>query len=265
MPGRTVTKWMRAYVDGYDLSGYARSIGSCGVAMKEADLTCIPDAVQGFLPNAADQSIGALSTVLDPVATVGAHAILSATPTAPRTVTYVFGDRAAPALGNPVFAGQFEQLKYDSVEEGGAIIANVDLTESARRTTGVGNLYFNPFGVLLHPMGAETAVNSAIGADDTGTAGFTADFGGYMVYHITTYSTAGSVTLKVQDAATNVDGSFADLTGATTGALSTATFPTHGVIYIPKTGTVRRYLRWQLVFATTTSVTFALSFVRARI
>lgn len=259
MPGRTTTKWMRAYVDGQDLSGYSRSIGACGVAMAEADLTTIADPVKGFLPNQGEISCGSLDTVLDNTTIVTPHAVLSGGQGL-RTVTYAFGDRAAPIAGVPVFAGQFEQMNYNAAEDGGAITATIDFKGTAR---GVHSLYFNPFGVLLHPMSAETAVNTAIGVDDTGIASSTLR-GGYLVYHVNAFATAGSFTVKVQDAATNTNPSFADLSGATTGSLSTATIPCHGAIAIGNSATVRQFLRWQIVLTTTTSLTFALSFVRAR-
>jgi len=259
MPGRTTSKWMRAYVDGYDLSGYARSLGPSGVTMGEADLSTMTDPVKGYLPLQGDVVAGEFNAVLDNTTVVTPHAILSAGQGL-RTLTYAFGDRAAPVQGNPVFAGQFEQLMYQAQEDGGAVTVTVGFKATARGALGQ---YFNPFGVLLHPMGAETAVNSAIGVDDTGIASSTLR-GGYLVYHVTTFATAGNFTIKVQDAAANVDGSFADLAGATTGSLSTGTIPCHGAIAIGNTATVRQFLRWQIVLATTTSLTFALSFIRAR-
>jgi hypothetical protein len=72
----------------------------------------------------------------------------------------------------------------------------------------------------------------------------------------------GTATLKVQDAATNTNPSFADLSGATSGSVNCAT-PSAGVVAISTTATVRQYLRWQIVFGTATTVTFALAFVRA--
>jgi hypothetical protein len=250
---------MRAYVDGYDVSGYSRSVDTCGITMGEVDLTTFTDGVHGFLPGTGEIMCGKLNTVLDPLATVTPHSILSGG-LGLRTVTYAFGDRAAPAQGVPVFTGQFEQVSYDAADDGGAIVATIDFKPTAR---GLTRQYFNPFGVLLHPMGAETGANTATGVDDTAIAASTLR-GGYLVYHVNAFATAGSFVVKVQDAATNVDGSFADLAGATTGSLSTGTIPCHGAIAIGNGATVRQFLRWQIVLTTTTSLTFALSFVRAR-
>lgn len=262
MPGRTTSKHMRVYMDGYDISGYARSIGPTGISLTEADLSTFTDPVKGFLPDAGDVKVGDLSVVLDNTTVVTPHALASVGQGL-RTLTYAFGDRAAPVQGNPVFAGQFEQLTYQGEQDGAAVIASLTFKATARPTAVGLSQYFNPFGVLLHPMGAETAVNSGVGVDDTGIAAATLR-GGYLVYHVTAFATAGNFTVKVQDAAANVDGSFADLAGATTGSLSTGTIPCHGVIPIGNMATVRQFLRWQIVLATTTSVTFALSFIRAR-
>ena len=50
--GRTLQKWVRAYIDGYDMSGYSRSAGVLGWNYNEADLTCqMSDAAMGYLPN----------------------------------------------------------------------------------------------------------------------------------------------------------------------------------------------------------------------
>ena len=49
--GRTVSKWVRCYVDGRNLSGYGRTIGPLTWDYDLADLTCqMSDAVRGGLP-----------------------------------------------------------------------------------------------------------------------------------------------------------------------------------------------------------------------
>ncbi len=71
----------------------------------------------------------------------------------------------------------------------------------------------------------------------------------------------GTATLKVQDAATNTNPSFADLTGATTGVITCAA-GVHGFVQLGVTATVRQFLRWQIVWGGATSVSFALGFMR---
>ena len=57
--GRTVPKWVRVYMDGYDLSGYSRTIGPLKHEYEEADLTAqMSDAVMGVMPNLPSISPG---------------------------------------------------------------------------------------------------------------------------------------------------------------------------------------------------------------
>jgi hypothetical protein len=163
------------------------------------------------------------------------------------------GIRDAPAQGDPAFCGTFEQLNYMADPGAGMIAANLQF--GGYDVTQLIN-YSKPWGVLLRPLTATTAVNSAIGVDDNGAA---TSAGGWMMYQVTAGN--GTATLKVQDAATNLDGSFADLSGATSGSVTCAA-GLSGVVAIGITATVRRYLRWQIVFGTATSVTFALAFIR---
>ncbi len=74
----------------------------------------------------------------------------------------------------------------------------------------------------------------------------------------------GTATIKTQHAALNLDGSFADLGGCTTGVVDCSS-PFAGIYNTTAvTTTVNQYLRWQIVLGTATSVTFALAFVRGR-
>jgi hypothetical protein len=73
------------------------------------------------------------------------------------------------------------------------------------------------------------------------------------------------LTLKVQDAATNSNGSFSDLSGATSGSITAAVTPQSGMVALGTTATVRRYLRWQLVFGTATTCSFTAAFIRNNI
>jgi hypothetical protein len=251
--GRTVNKWIRVYADGYDLSGYSREIGPLLWSFDESELTCFSDAVKGVLPNHATLGIGTLNGVMDNTATSGLHAVLNA-PGTIRTVMIPVGIQAEPIQGDPVYMGQFEQQGYYEEGDSASYVSIPFAMPSASNTTLA---YNNPWGYLLRPKTATTAVNTAVGIDDIGAS---TAFGGFMEYQV--FAGNGTGVIRVQDAATNVDGSFADLSGCTTGVIS-FTAPTSGIIAIDRTATVRRYLRWQVTFTTSTSVTFALAFVRA--
>lgn len=253
--GRTVNKWLRVYADGYDLSGYASSIGPLAWKYATARYFAFSDAVVSYLPSTPEVSVGNFSGIFDNTATSGLHALLSSAG-AKHIVTTAVGIRGAPAQGDPVFVHQPYQGSYQIKQDGEAVMASIDFTNNANDGTTLA--YSHPWGVLLNANVARTAVNSSTGIDDVGVT--STAYGGYFVYHVTAGN--GTATLKVQDAASNVDGSFTDLSGATSGSINCAT-PTAGIVALARTATVRRYLRWQIVLGSATTVTFVAAFVRA--
>lgn len=252
--GRTTDNNIRFYADGYDWSGMTRSVGPLIWTFDEGDQTCLTDGVKNVLLGQPMVGVGTLNGVFDNTATTGLH-ILASGAGVMRTVMVPIGIRAAPAQGDPVYMGEFEQKDYMGVTGSVATYATVAFAQSSARASTF--LYDKPWGWLLHAKGAETAVNTAVGIDDNGAA---TAFGGYLVYQV--FAGNGTATIKVQDAATNSNGSFSDLSGATSGSIDCST-PKYGRVAIGRTATVRQYLRWQIVFGTATTVTFALAFVRA--
>jgi len=256
--GRTHPKFVRFYMAGYDMSGYSRTVGPLKWEYEEAEITAqMGDAVKGYLPGRASISCGTLNGVFDSTATSGLHVIASTVATS-EVVMVPIGIRAAPAAGDPVFMGEFVQLGYTAEESGGAIFANVPFGE-----WDVANLLSHgrekPYGILTHAKSAVTAVNTAVGIDDYGAA---TALGGYMCYQVFT-AVGGdyTATITMQDAATNENASFANITGATTGEL-TCNVPQAGIVDLTATRDVRRFLRWQISFNGATSVTFSLAFMR---
>jgi hypothetical protein len=170
------------------------------------------------------------------------------------TVAVPIGIRAAPAEGDPVFCGQFLRKSLTSSEDGGLITQTIDFGPWVPHKMYGYNV---PWGVLAHEYSVETAVNSATGIDQTAAT----SFGGYILWNAV--SGNGTATIKLQDAATNSDGSFADVTGLTTGSVNWSTETVrHGIAVTAATATIRRYVRWQIVLGTATSVYFVLAFVR---
>lgn len=253
--GRTTSKYLRVYVGGYDLSGHGRQIGPLRETYQEVAGASFADEVIGILNHQAQLGVGTLNGWFDNSA-AGLQALHAAGPGLRHVVSVALGIRAAPAIGDPVYAGEFEQGEYLAIPAGGMVTAAVPFA-AASAQSGT-RLYDDPWGVLLLDAAARTGANADPGEDNpTGAA---TDFGGFMAYHI--LGGNGTATLKVQDAATNTDGSFADLTGATTGSVDCST-PQAGVVALARNATVRRYLRWQLALGTATSVSAVLSFHRA--
>lgn len=256
--GRTLQKYFRVYMDGYDLSGFGRSVGPFGIVHNEADMTAVmSDTVKGYLTTQSEVNIGEFNGLFDNTATTGLHALAVAP--APRVVTVAMGIRAAPANGDPCFAGKFLQKGYQAVDDGGALTVNMPFSgwDSASGALGYGQ----GFGQLLHASAAETGASTSTGFDNLQSVATTTK-GGYMVYQVLASSNAShTATLKVQEADTNLNASFADLTGATTGSI-TVTAGVSGIVALSPTATIKQYLRWQIALGTATSVTFVLAFVR---
>ena len=249
--GRTVSKHTRAYVDGYDMSGYISGLGPLEVIFDEPEVFALTDGVVNTLVGQARISPGTLNGIFDNTATSGIHAVLSGG-TGNRTVMVPIGMRAAPVAGDPTFMGQFEQLGYK--EEGEGILAvNVPFGASSEQSSSL--LYDQAWGPLLHALSAATGANATAGAGiDNGAA---SALGGFLCYQVT--SGDGTATISIDDSAD--DSSYSALSGATSGELDMSSVQ-HGVVALGKTATVRQYLRWQISLNTATTVTFALAFVR---
>jgi hypothetical protein len=250
--GRTVEKWTRVYLDGWDLSSQAMNIGPLTWQFDEVEITSLADGTKGYLPGQPSVHPGTLNGVFDNTATTGLHIIASgaAGAGAPHNLMVPIGIRGEPAFTDPCWFSYNEVLEYGEVLDGGA--ATVTMPFSQNAGDAATPAWFKPWGYLLHAKGAETAVNSAVGADNLGNS-----TGYIMAWQL--FTSDGTVTLKIQHADTNSDGSFADLTGATSGSIDASTTPTAGMVVLG-TAAVKRYLRWQLAFGSASTATFALAY-----
>ena len=248
---RTHQKHIRVYVDGYDLSGYSRQVGPLSVAFGANPDAAFTDGCKNITMGQADIQAGTLNAFLenDAAGLFGLYKAGSGT----RNLLVAIGVNAAPVAGDPVFAWKMEQSAYTAEGGEGFTSATLPFGGASYASTLT---YSKPWGVLLHANAAETAANTATGLD--GTAQTTA--GGVFAYHL--LSSDGTVTLKVQDASTNSNGSFGDLSGATSGSIDATTTPVSGMVALSTTATVKRYIRWQLAFGTASTATFVAAFIR---
>lgn len=251
--GRTLQRWTRVFINGYDLSGYTVKIGPLENSYAPADLTTIADAVKGALPGQGSAKCGTLNGVFDNTATSGLHVLSSAQAGEKRLVTTCLGIRAEPAVGDPCFTVEASQLGYGEVDTGGAMTVSVPFGEWSSSASSL--LYARAWGRILNANTTRTGANSATGGVDNGAASTT---GGYMIYHITT-GDGGNATISIDDSAN--DSAYSALSGATTGNIAMTT-GVSGIVALSPTATVRRYLRWQLTLDTSVIVTFVLAFVR---
>jgi hypothetical protein len=253
MAGRTVSKHTRVYMDGYDLSGYARTVGPLSTVFDADPQAALTDEIKNGVLGQASITPTQLNGFLDNTATSGLHVIASGAGVA-RTMMIPIGSLAAPAAGDPVFCGIFTQKNYYQTGEMNLYVTiDFGMWEAANRIN-----YQKAWGTLLYAKAART---SATGAN-TGTGidgGGATTAGGYFVYQV--FAGNGTATLSVDDAATNTNPSFSALSGATSGSIDCSTVK-YGVVPLAVTATVRQYLRFQIAFGTATTVTFASAFVR---
>jgi len=255
--GRTVgSRYTRAYVDGYDLSGYARSVGSLDWGYDHEEFTTLSSAITGVLPGQCTIAVGDINSVMaTSTGNVTPHDIFKNASDAVRDVMIPIGIRAAPVDGDPVFCAQVSQNAYVGDVDGDTLTMNMDLGSWDARAGSTGYYDF-PWGYLIHAYGAETTPNSGT-ACCTGGGQTTA--GGYMMYQVFPGST-GTVTLKVQD---STGGAFSDLVSS--GVLTqVAATGQSGIVALAAGATVDTDLRFQVALTTATTTTFALAFVRGR-
>lgn len=252
--GRSILKYGRVYVDGYDLSGHTRSIGPLGCTFAEGNDDPLTADMIGTWLGQATITPGNLNSIFDNTASTGMHALMSA-PAVTRNLIYAQGIQAVPAQGDPVFCGQFRQDDY--MAGPGETPSALTIKFSPSASGGSALNYSIPFGVLLHTNTASTTDNAAAGVDGGGET----LYGGYMMYQITdsTGSDADiTAAIKVQDA-TSSGGAYSDL-------LSSGTIHCHagtsGVVALAKTAHVQAFTRWQIAWGSATSITFVLAFVR---
>lgn len=242
----------RIYDNGYDVSGYANQIGDLDWSRAFTPQAAFSDDVMNGIAGKTTISAGNINAFLDND-TAG---LTSITKTAAGThdIMIAFGTNSVSILGDPFYMWRFENTSYKAGGSDGFLATTIN----------VGNASYasilscdKPWGYILHPKGTETAVNTAIGLDDFQAA---TAYGGIFVYHL--LSSDGTVTLSVEDAATNTNPSFAALSGATSGSINASVTPKYGMIALGATATVRRYLRFQVAFGTGTTCSFISGFIR---
>lgn len=259
---RTLPRWTRFYQNGYNLCPHTRSIGPFTWDAEFQSDRGLCWEMYGGLLGQESHALGQLNTITDvdvTDATLSPHDWIKGWDGDTCHIMIPIGIAAAPTVGDPTVMTVLKQRTSATIPgEGGQMYTTTIDYEPAIVDTD----YSQPWGKLIHAYGAETAANSAVGYDD---AAATTAGGWMMVQLFAVTGGAGTVTIKLQDAAVNNDGSFADVTDLTTGALAFSAAPTSGVYYAATGATIRRYLRWQIVLAGgATGATFALSFVRGR-
>lgn len=244
---KTHKKYMRAYVDGVDLSGDVRGFGGPFEWNFDNDPdAALSDEVKNIVLGNSEIKMGALNAFFNSAAG-GFHTL--APSGAGRVVTIPIGNLAAPAVADPAWCGIFNQVAYQ-VEGDGVVAATLELggvpAASAARVLNM------PWGLLLHPRGAETAVNAVNSLVNWGASSALGAIG-----YLQILATNGTCTFSVQHSANGTSGWATLLTfdaaGSAIGAEAKAT---------ALTATVNQYTRWQIAPGTATSVTFVMALCR---
>ncbi len=246
-------KFTRIYANGYDISGEASNIGTVGYTQDAPMVAAYSDDVLNSVLGQSQIQCGPINAFLSPSVSIGIHELFNGGMDV-INVLIAFGSLAVPAVGDPVFAWTMRQGGYTADGAEGVVGVNIPFPNADYSTV---KGYHSPFGLLVHAKGAETAANTAEATIDNTASSAK---GGIFAYQL--FSSNGTVTLKLQEADTNLNANFADLTGATSGIIDASVTPASGMVALSTTATVKRYIRWQLAFGTATTATFALAFIR---
>jgi hypothetical protein len=250
MPGRTLIRYSKIYISGYDFALGPTSIGALAYEQSMNNDVAFQDTFKNraWAMGGAAISVGGINAVLDSTQ----HALIQPLQGFAVNLMIPIGIQAAPAQADPVFCGRFPVKSYVLSADGTAISITLDQWEA-----GQSSAYCKPWGSLLHAKAAETAVNSANGYDDG--CGAATSLGAWFAWQL--FTSNGTVTLKAQDGAT-AGGAFTDITGLTSGLITAAVTPQSGFVQAANNATIRQFIRWQLVFGTATTATFALALMR---
>jgi hypothetical protein len=222
MAGRSLSRWVRVFVDGYNLSGYGRSIGPLAVAFDTADLTAqMSDTVKGYLFGAPSITPGTFNGVMQSTTDSGTEISKIQTAGVSRDILVAIGDRAAPVAGNPAFVCKSTHSGFQVVEDGGAIAVNADFGEWD--ASDIPN-YSSPWGIMLtaeYDSFDETLSGSVI------NTGLDTSLGGFFMYQVLPGG-SGRWVVKVMDDPDGGSG-YADVEGLTV-TISDASVPQAGII-----------------------------------
>jgi hypothetical protein len=231
---------------GIDVGGDINAISRIGGGPAPILMT---DITQYAVARSGGRLDGAVEFVsfFDP-ATGASHDQFSPLSTADAIGTYWHGQDAS-AVGAPAATVVAKQTTYDPNEgDDGSFLFNIQLLP---------NGYGVEWGRLLTP-GKRTDGAAGNGSSfDQGSVS-PGSFGWRMHYHLFAF-TGTSVTMKVQESSDNGAGdAFSDVSGATTGALTSA--PAAGRV-AATSGTVERYVRL-VTTGTFSNALFLVQFVR---
>jgi len=221
--GKTHGKYTRVIVDGVDLSGDMRTIGSMGVTWEPADYSGF-QAVRDFGTGMGRVVLDGFQALFSNTASTGSHTELSALES--YYVTVALGIREAPTVGAPAFAATLEQGSYvPDVSQGSVTLAASFFSPTTETIDS------KVWGHIL-ATGATLSASSSSGSIDNGASSAN---GAAAFLHVVATS-SGNYALKIEDSAN--DSAWSDLITFT--ADGSAVTAERG----SAAGTVDRYVRF---------------------
>ncbi|MFQ5433844.1 MAG: hypothetical protein ACE5FD_03120 [Anaerolineae bacterium] len=238
--GKTNARWMRLIIDEFDLSGFSRTVGSFGSTFDEADVVAMSDGWHNVTLGHPTAVFDGYQAIFATDGTNDSHDALANVES--RIISLPIGIKAVPAVGDPVFMTQAEQISYLPQGSDGVLV-DVAMSKDTNNV-GAGTVW----GVLL---AAGASLSSTTNGTSVDNGASSAD-GAVAYLHITATS-SGNWAIKVQDSPD--DAVWSDLiTFSADGSTITSEAGT-------VSGTVDRYLRFQAT-RTAGTTTFWVSCLR---
>ena len=252
--GRTVSKYNRLYLGnstiGLDLSCNTMSVGEAGIDFDIDEQAAYCWEVKGGLPDWGNLTLGPVNMSLN-AGTAELHDAMVALEGSQVSACLAIGIREAPTYGSPAFLWQGSLKSYQSAPAGGMVMATATLSGDYAASP---LQYSKPWGVVVHPLGTETAAGNSATAGTIIDNGAATTGGGYLFYSITALD--GNIDPVLLEDSADAE------TWTTLVSQSGLSAPAAGIIQLAPGSTVKRYLRWQISFDTATTATFFLAFVR---
>lgn len=248
MAGKSAGMGAALWVSGYDLGASTNSLSRIGGGNTPLPMTDITQSAMAREGGLRDGGMDIVS-YWNPDA-LGSHEAYSALPRTDVIATYANGT----AIGSPAACCVGKQLGYDGnrAQDGGYLL-NVSV-----QANGYG-LSWTQLATAGKRTDTAATAAAAVTAFDQGSAS-PGTFGLVMFAHLFAF-TGTSVTIKLQESSDNAGDAYADVTGATTGALTT---PLTSYRVVTGSIAVERYLK-VVTTGTFSNAVFAVAVYRHRV
>jgi len=231
------------------------SVGKAGIDYDFDDTAAYCWSVKGGLLDQGNLTLGPINMSIDTAtASTGAviHDDLAAINGGPIVAALAVGIRELPVIGSPCFCFEGSLKSYVSSPAGGMVMATA--TFVADNPAAAPLKYAQPWGVVLHPLGAETAANAST-ADVVDNGAATTN-GGYVLLVVTDIAVDGAPAIFIEESA---DGTtYTPLTGASISPTSEGAW----IAQVAPGTTIKQFTRWQFDPDGASAATFFMAFVR---